>query len=322
MSMKAIRVHQPGGLEALQLEEIPIPTPGEGQVLVRLQAIGVNFIDTYKRSGLYSVPTPFTVGEEGAGVVEALGPGVTGVKPGDRVVYSNVQGSYAEYAVVPADKLVHIPAGLEPKMAVASMLQGMTAHYLVYSTYPLKAGETCIIHAGAGGVGLLLIQMAKMIGATVIATASTEEKRALAKEAGADHALPYEGFEQKAREITGGKGVDVVYDGVGQATWEGSLNSLRVRGMLVLYGQSSGPVAPFNPQVLNQKGGLYLTRPSLWHYTQTRQELEWRAGDVMRWALEGKLKVRIGAEFPLSQAAQAHKALEGRATTGKVLLIP
>jgi len=322
MSMKAIRVHRSGGLEALQLEEIPIPTPGEGQVLVRLQAIGVNFIDTYKRSGLYSVPTPFTVGEEGAGVVEALGPGVTGVKPGDRVVYSNVQGSYAEYAVVPADKLVLIPAGLDPKIAVAAMLQGMTAHYLVYSTYPLKAGETCIIHAGAGGVGLLLIQMAKMIGATVIATASTEEKRALAKEAGADHALSYEGFEQKAREITGGKGVDVVYDGVGQATWEGSLNSLRVRGMLVLYGQSSGPVAPFNPQVLNQKGGLYLTRPSLWHYTQTRQELEWRAGDVMRWALEGKLKVRIGAEFPLSQAAQAHKALEGRATTGKVLLIP
>jgi NADPH2:quinone reductase len=320
--MKAIRVHQPGGLEALQLEDIPTPTPGEGQALVRLQAIGVNFIDTYKRSGLYSVPTPFTVGEEGAGVVEAIGPGVVGVKPGDRVVYSNVQGSYAEYAVVPADKLVQIPAGLEPKIAVAGMLQGMTAHYLAYSTYPLKAGETCIVHAGAGGVGLLLIQIAKMIGATVIATASTEEKRALAKEAGADYALSYEGFDQKAREITGGKGVDVVYDGVGQATWEGSLNSLRIRGMMALYGQSSGPVAPFNPQVLNQKGGLYLTRPSLWHYTQTRQELEWRAGDVMRWALEGKLKVRIGAEFPLAQAAQAHKALQGRETTGKVLLIP
>ncbi len=320
--MKAVRVHQPGDLEALQLEEIPIPTPGEGQALVRLQAIGVNFIDTYKRSGLYSVPTPFTVGEEGAGVVEAVGPGVTSVKPGDRVVYSNVQGSYAEYAVVPADKLVHIPGGLDAKIAVAGMLQGMTAHYLAYSTYPLKAGETCVVHAGAGGVGLLLIQMAKMIGATVITTASTEEKRALAKEAGADYALPYEGFDQKAREITGGKGVDVVYDGVGQATWEGSLNSLRVRGMLVLYGQSSGPVPPFNPQILNQKGGLYLTRPSLWHYTQTRQELEWRAGDVMRWALEGKLNIRIGAQFPLAQAAQAHRALQGRETTGKVLLIP
>ncbi len=320
--MKAIRVHQPGGLETLQLEEIPTPTPGEGQALVRLQAIGVNFIDTYKRSGLYSVPTPFTVGEEGAGLVEAVGPGVTSVKPGDRVVYSNVQGSYAEYAVVPADKLVLIPPGLDPKIAVAAMLQGMTAHYLAYSTYPLKAGETCIVHAGAGGVGLLLIQMAKMIGATVITTASTEEKRALAKKAGADYALPYEGFEQRAREITGGKGVDVVYDGVGQSTWEGSLNSLRIRGMLALYGQSSGPVPPFNPQVLNQKGGLYLTRPSLWHYTQTREELEWRAGDVMRWALEGKLEVRIGAEFTLAQAAQAHKALQGRETTGKVLLIP
>lgn len=320
--MKAIRVHQPGGPEAMQLEDIPAPTPSEGQALVRLQAIGVNFIDTYKRSGLYAVPTPFTVGEEGAGVVEAVGPGVIDVRPGERVVYSNVQGSYAEYAVVPADKLVKIPPGLEPKIAVAGMLQGMTAHYLTHSTYPLKAGETCLIHAGAGGVGLLLIQMAKMIGATVITTASTEEKRALAKQAGADYALPYEGFDQKAREITGGKGVDVVYDGVGQSTWEGSLNSLRIRGMLALYGQSSGPVAPFNPQILNQKGGLFLTRPSLWHYTQTRQELLWRAGDVMRWALEGNLKVRIGAEFPLAQAAQAHMALQGRETTGKVLLVP
>jgi NADPH2:quinone reductase len=322
MSMKAIRVHQPGGPEAMLLEDIPTPTPGEGQALIRLVACGVNFIDTYKRAGLYPVQTPFTLGEEGAGVVEAVGPGVVSVKAGDPVVYSNIQGSYAEYALVPADKLVKVPAGLEPKIAVAGMLQGMTAHYLAHSTYPLRAGETCIVHAGAGGVGLLLIQMARMIGATVITTASSEEKRALAKEAGADHALPYEGFDQKAREITGGKGVDVVYDGVGQSTWEGSLNSLRVRGMLALYGQSSGPVAPFNPQVLNQKGGLFLTRPSLWHYTQTRQELEWRAGDVLRWALEGKLQIRIGAEFPLSQAAQAHLALQGRATTGKVLLIP
>ncbi|WP_299427420.1 quinone oxidoreductase [uncultured Meiothermus sp.] len=320
--MKAIRVHQPGGPEAMLLEDIPTPTPGEGQALIRLVACGVNFIDTYKRAGLYPVQTPFTLGEEGAGVVEAVGPGVVSVKAGDPVVYSNVQGSYAEYALVSADKLVKVPAGLEPKIAVAGMLQGMTAHYLAHSTYPLRAGETCIVHAGAGGVGLLLIQMARMIGATVITTASSEEKRALAKEAGADHALPYEGFDQKAREITGGKGVDVVYDGVGQSTWEGSLNSLRVRGMLALYGQSSGPVAPFNPQVLNQKGGLFLTRPSLWHYTQTRQELEWRAGDVLRWALEGKLQIRVGAEFPLSQAAQAHLALQGRATTGKVLLIP
>lgn len=304
------------------LEDIPTPTPGEGQALVRLLASGVNFIDTYKRSGLYAVPTPFTLGEEGAGVVEVVGPGVLSVNPGDLVVYSNVQGSYAQYALVPADKLVRVPAGLEPKIAVAGMLQGMTAHYLAHSTYPLKAGEACLIHAGAGGVGLLLIQMARLIGATVITTASTEEKRALAKEAGADFALPYEGFDQKAREITGGKGVDVVYDGVGQSTWEGSLTSLRIRGMLALYGQSSGPVAPFDPQVLNQKGGLFLTRPSLWHYTQTRQELDWRAGDVLRWALEGKLQIRIGAEFPLAQAAQAHIALQGRKTTGKLLLIP
>ncbi|WP_027881308.1 quinone oxidoreductase family protein [Meiothermus rufus] len=320
--MKAIRVHQPGGLEAMVLEELPIPTPGEGEALVRLQAIGVNYIDTYKRSGLYRVPTPFTLGEEGAGVVEAVGPGVEEVRPGEKVVYCNVQGSYAEYALVAADKLVRVPEGLEAKQAVAGMLQGMTAHYLVHSTYPLRAGETCLIHAGAGGVGLLLIQMAKRLGATVIATASTEEKRALAREAGADHTLPYEGFDQRVREITEGRGVDVVYDGVGQATWEGSLNSLRIRGMLALYGQSSGPVLPFNPQVLNQKGGLYLTRPSLWHYTQTRQELLWRAGDVLRWIQEGSLKVRIGAEFPLEQAALAHRALQGRQTTGKVLLLP
>ncbi len=320
--MKAIRVHQPGGLEAMRLEDLPVPTPGGGEALVRLQAIGVNYIDTYKRSGLYRVPTPFTLGEEGAGVVEAVGPGVEEVRPGDSVVYCNVQGSYAEYALVPADKLVKVPEGLEAKQAVAGMLQGMTAHYLGHSTYPLQAGETCLVHAGAGGVGLLLIQMAKRLGATVIATASTEEKRALAREAGADHTLPYEGFDQKVREITQGRGVDVVYDGVGQATWEGSLSSLRIRGMLVLYGQSSGPVPPFDPQVLNQKGGLYLTRPSLWHYTQTRQELLWRAGDVLRWIQEGRLKVRIGAEFPLEQATLAHRALQGRQTTGKVLLLP
>ncbi len=306
----------------MRLEDLPVPTPGGGEALVRLQAIGVNYIDTYKRSGLYRVPTPFTLGEEGAGVVEAVGPGVEEVRPGDSVVYCNVQGSYAEYALVPADKLVRVPEGLEAKQAVAGMLQGMTAHYLGHSTYPLRAGETCLIHAGAGGVGLLLIQMAKRLGATVIATASTEEKRALAREAGADHTLPYEGFDQKVREITQGRGVDVVYDGVGQATWEGSLSSLRIRGMLVLYGQSSGPVPPFDPQVLNQKGGLYLTRPSLWHYTQTRQELLWRAGDVLRWIQEGRLKVRIGAEFPLEQATLAHRALQGRQTTGKVLLLP
>lgn len=320
--MKAIRVHNPGGPEAMRLEEIPVPAPGEGQVLVRIEAVGVNFIDVYKRSGIYALPTPFVVGEEAAGVVEAVGPGVSGVKAGERVAWANVMGAYAEYAVVPAEKLVRVPEGLDSRTAAALMLQGMTAHYLAKSTYPLKAGETCVVHAGAGGVGLLLIQMAKMIGARVIATASSEEKRALAREAGADHALPYEGFEQGVLELTGGKKADVVYDGVGQATWEGSLNSLRVRGMLVLYGQSSGPVPPFDPQVLNRKGGLYLTRPSLWHYTQDRAELEWRAGEVLRWAAEGRLKVRIGAQFPLEQAAQAHAKLQGRETTGKVLLIP
>lgn len=306
----------------MQLEEIPVPAPGEGQVLVRVQAAGVNFIDIYKRSGIYALPTPFTVGEEAAGVVEAVGPGVGGVKPGERVAWANVMGAYAEYALVPAEKLVRIPEGLDSRTAAALMLQGMTAHYLAKSTYPLKAGETCVVHAAAGGVGLLLIQIAKMIGARVIATASSEEKRTLAREAGADHTLPYENFDQRVLEITGGKKADVVYDGVGQATWEGSLNSLRVRGMMVLYGQSSGPVPPFDPQVLNRKGGLYLTRPSLWHYTQDRAELEWRAGEIMQWVAEGRLKVRIGAQFPLEQAAQAHAKLQGRETTGKVLLIP
>lgn len=306
----------------MQLEEIPVPAPGEGQVLVRVQAAGVNFIDIYKRSGIYALPTPFTVGEEAAGVVEAVGPGVGGVKPGERVAWANVMGAYAEYALVPAEKLVRIPEGLDSRTAAALMLQGMTAHYLTRSTYPLKAGETCVVHAAAGGVGLLLIQIAKMIGARVIATASSEEKRTLAREAGADHTLPYENFDQRVLEITGGKKADVVYDGVGQATWEGSLNSLRVRGMMVLYGQSSGPVPPFDPQVLNRKGGLYLTRPSLWHYTQDRAELEWRAGEIMQWVAEGRLKVRIGAQFPLEQAAQAHAKLQGRETTGKVLLIP
>lgn len=320
--MKAIRVHTPGGLEAMRLEEIPVPVAGEGQVLVRVQAVGVNFIDIYKRSGIYALPTPFTVGEEAAGVVEAVGPGVSGVKPGDRVAWANVVGAYAEYAAVPAEKLVRVPEGLDSRTAAALMLQGMTAHYLLKSTYPLKAGETCVIHAGAGGVGLLLIQMARMIGARVIATASSEAKRALAREAGADHTLPYENFDQGVLELTGGKKADVVYDGVGQATWEGSLNSLRVRGMMVLYGQSSGPVPPFDPQVLNRKGGLYLTRPSLWHYTQDRAELEWRASEVLQWAAEGRLKVRIGAQFPLEQAAEAHARLQGRETTGKVLLIP
>lgn len=321
-TMNAIRVHQNGGPEQMILEQLPIPTPGAGQVLIKLEAIGINFIDTYKRSGLYSIPLPSTLGEEAAGTVAALGEGVSGLAVGDKVAYSGVQGAYAEYAAVPADRVIKAPPELDSRLAAALMLQGMTAHYLAYSTFPLKAGDTCIVHAGAGGVGLLLIQMAKMLGATVISTASSDEKRVLAKEAGADYAIAYEGFEKVAREATAGKGVDVVYDGVGQSTWEASLNSLRVRGMMVLYGQSSGPVAPFNPQLLSQKGGLFLTRPTLWHYTQDRAELEWRASDILKWAAEGKLKVRIGAEFRLAQAALAHQKLQGRETTGKVLLIP
>ncbi len=318
--MKAIRIHQHGGPEVMKLEDIPRPVPQEGEVLIKVHAAGVNFIDTYQRSGLYQVQLPYTLGLEAAGeVARSSSPDF---KPGDKVVHASAPGAYAEFMLVPAGKLVKIPPGLKPKIAAAAMLQGMTAHYLVHSAYPLKPGDTCVIHAGAGGVGLLLIQMAKRIGAAVIATAGSDDKLRLAKEVGADHTIPYEGFAQKVRELTGGKGVQVVYDGVGKSTFGGSLESLAIRGMLVLYGQASGPVAAFDPQLLNAKGGLFLTRPSLWHYTQTREELEWRANDVMNWAAKGDLKVRIGAEFPLSQAAEAHRKLQGRETTGKVLLIP
>ncbi len=318
--MKAIRVHAYGGPEALRLEELPLPEPGPGEVLVRVEYAGVNYIDTYRRRGLYPVALPFTLGEEGAGVVEKVGAGVLAFRPGDRVAWSNVLGSYAEYQVVPASRLVPIPEGLSTRLAAAALLQGMTAHYLVEATYPLKPKEVAVVHAGAGGVGQLLIQLAKEKGATVIATASTEEKRALARARGADFALAYEGFAQVVREITDGAGADVVYDGVGQATFEESLDALRQRGMLVLFGQSSGPVPPFDPQVLNRKGGLFLTRPSLHHYTASRQELLHRAGEVFRRLLEGRLTVHIGGEFPLSEAAEAHRALEGRKTTGKLLL--
>ncbi|MFD3006554.1 quinone oxidoreductase family protein [Thermus tengchongensis] len=319
--MKAVRVHQTGGPEVLRLEDIPIPEPGPGEVLVRLLAIGVNYIDTYKRKGLYPMPLPFTLGEEGAGVVEKVGEGVLGVAPGDKVAFANVQGAYAEYQVVPAERLVPVPEGLDPKLAAAVLLQGMTVHYLLKSTYPVAPGDQVLVHAGAGGVGLLLIQWAKRLGATVYATASTEAKRALAKEAGADYALPYEGFAQAVKALSGG-GVDVVYDGVGQSTFEGSLEALRPRGYLVLFGQSSGPVPPLDPQVLNRKGSLFLTRPTLHHYTASRKELLFRAGEVFQAVREGWLRVRIGAEFPLEKAREAHEALEGRRTTGKVLLIP
>ncbi|WP_337843958.1 quinone oxidoreductase [Thermus sp.] len=319
--MKAIRVRETGGPEVLRLEELPTPRPGLGEVLVRLEAIGVNYIDTYKRKGLYPVPLPFTLGEEGAGVVEQVGEGVVGVRPGDRVAFANVQGSYAEYQVVPAERLVPIPEGLDSRLAAALLLQGMTVHYLLESTYPVRPGDQILVHAGAGGVGSLLIQWAKRKGATVYATASTEEKRALCRALGADYALPYEGFAQAVKALSGG-GVDVVYDGVGKETFGGSLEALRPRGTLVLFGQSSGPVPPLDPQVLNRMGSLFLTRPTLHHYTQNRKELLWRAGEVFRAAREGWLRVKIGAEFPLEKAREAHEALEGRRTVGKVLLIP
>lgn len=320
--MKAIVVQQVGGPEVLSYQDQPRPQAAQGQLLVRLEAVGVNFIDTYQRAGLYPLPTPFILGQEGAGEVVEVGPGANGWQPGDRVAFCNVMGAYAEYLAVPADKAVRIPQGVSAQTAAAAMLQGMTAHYLAYSTYPLKPGDTCLIHAGAGGVGLLLIQLARHLGATVMATAGTPDKRQLAQQAGAHQVLPYEGFAQAVRDLTAGQGVQVVYDGVGQSTFEGSLDSLEVRGMMVLYGQSSGPVPPFNPQILNQKGGLFLTRPSLWHYTRNRQELEWRAGDILEGAATGGMNVRVGATYPLAQAAQAHLALQGRQTTGKVLLVP
>ena len=322
--MKAIRVHSNGGPEVLKLEEIPDPAPGPGQAVVRVEAAGVNFIDVYQRMGLYRIPLPFTLGQEGAGDVVAVGEGVTALKAGDRVAWTSVLGSYAERAVVPADRLVPLPANLTTKQGAAIMLQGMTAHYLATSTYPLKPGDACIVHAGAGGVGLLLTQIAKLRGARVITTVSTPEKAALSREAGADEVVQYttEDFEAAARKATGGKGVQVVYDSVGKTTWDKSLNSLAVRGVLAFFGQSSGPIGQIDPQILNQKGSLFLTRPSLFHYTATRDELLQRAGEVLGWVRDGKLKLRMELEFPLKDAAEAHRALEGRKTTGKVLLIP
>jgi NADPH2:quinone reductase len=321
--MHAVRIHQHGGPEVLRYEEVPTPAPGEGQALVRLVACGVNFIDIYQRKGLYKLDLPATLGQEGAGVVEAVGPGVTEVKPGDRVAYSNVLGSYAEYVVVPAQRLVPIPEGVTYQQAAAAMLQGMTAHYLVTSTYPLKPGDACLVHAAAGGVGLLLVQMAKRRGATVIGTVSTEEKAKLAREAGADHVIVYtqQDFEAEVLRVTEGRKLQVVYDSVGKDTFEKSLNCLALRGMLVLYGQSRGPVPPFDPQVLAQKGSLFLTRPVLWHYTTTREELLWRAGEVLDWVRTGELQLRVDRAYPLAQAAEAQRALEGRQTTGKVLLL-
>jgi NADPH:quinone reductase len=322
--MKAIQIHQTGGPEVLQLAELPIPEPGPGQVLIRVEAIGVNFIEIYFRKGTYKASMPLVPGSEAAGTVEELGPGVTGFKAGDAVASVSVLGSYAEYALVAAASLVKVPGGLTMEQAAAAMLQGMTAHYLTHSTYPLKAGETVLVQAGAGGVGLLLTQMAVRIGARVITTVSTEEKAELSREAGASDVVLYteKEFEPEVKRLTGGKGVDVVYDSVGKTTFEGSLNCLRPRGLLALFGASSGPVPPFDPMQLSGRGSLFLTRPTLWHYIGSRAELEMRAGDVLGWAAKGELKLRTEYLYPLAEAAQAQTDLQARKTTGKILLEP
>ncbi len=321
--MKAIRVHEVGGPEVLRYEDIPVPTPGPGQAQVKVEAIGLNYIDVYFRSGLYKTSLPFTPGMEAAGTVTAVTPGVTVVKVGDRVAYAPSMGAYAEYAVVPAERLVPLPQGVDFRPAAGVTLQGMTAHYLAHSTYPLKSGDTALIHAAAGGVGLLLIQIAKMRGARVFGTVSTKEKAALAREAGADEVILYseKDFEAEVMRLTGGKGVNVVYDSVAKTTFDKSLNCLAPRGVLALFGQSSGPVPPVDPARL-AKNAVFLTRPGLQQYTSTRTELLQRAGDVFDWVRSGKLKVRISETLPLKEAAEAHRRLEGRKTTGKVLLIP
>ena len=322
--MRAIRVHAFGGPEVLKFEEVPDPAPGPGEAVVRVEAAGVNFIDVYHRTGAYKAPLPSTLGQEGAGTVEAVAPDVEFVAPGDRVAWASVSGAYAEKAAVPAARLVRIPVGLTARQAAAAMLQGMTAHYLACSTYPLKSRDACLVQAAAGGVGLLLVQIAKLRGATVIGTVSSAEKARLARGAGADATVDYtkEDFEAAARRLTDGRGVHVVYDSVGRSTFQKSLASLAPRGMLVLFGQSSGAVDPLDPQVLAQRGSLYLTRPTLAHYVASREELLARAVEVLGWVRDGTLKLRIEHEFPLAEAAEAHRALEGRQTTGKILLIP
>ena len=314
--MKAVFVEQPGGIENLKYADLPKPTPGPGQALVKVAASGVNFIDIYFRKGVYPAPTPIVLGSEGAGTVEAVGPDVKNVAPGDRVAYAMPRGSYAEYQAVPAWQLVKIPASVNFETAAAAMLQGMTAHYLTHSTYPLKSGDSCLVHAAAGGTGSLIVQMAKMLGARVIATVGTEDKARQAKELGADEVVIYTKEDFTARA----KGVHVVYDSVGQATFMQSLDCLRPRGMMVSFGNASGPVKDFSPLILSQKGSLFLTRPTLASYTATADELDWRARDVFNWIGQGKLKLHIHKVYPLADAAGAQRDLEGRGTTGKLLL--
>jgi len=322
--VKAVRIHETGGPEALRLEDVPEPTPGAGEALVKIEAAGVNYIDVYFRTGLYPYPLPGTLGLEAAGTVVAVGPGVLDIRPGDRVAYTSVPGSYAQMNAVPADRLVVLPGGVSFRQGAAAMLQGMTAHYLAVSTYPLRTGDTCLVHAAAGGVGLLLCQIAKMRGAIVIGTTSTDDKAALARGAGADHVILYteRDFAAETRRLTGGTGVHVVYDGVGVSTFAKGLDCLRPRGMMVLFGQASGPVPPFDLSLLNLKGSLYVTRPSLGAYVGSRAELVERSSDVLGWIAAGKLQLRIEHEFPLAAAAEAHRVLEGRRTTGKILLLP
>jgi len=321
--MKAIQVKHTGGPEVLGLVELPVPEPKANEAVVKIVAAGVNFIDVYFREGRYKAVVPFVPGQEAAGDVVALGSAVTDVRVGDRVGYTTVLGSYAEYAAVPADRLVKIPEGVSYEQAAASLLQGMTAQYLLYSTYPLKKGETALAHAAAGGVGLILVQMAHNLGARVIGTVSTAEKAKVAREAGADDVILYTqvDFEVETRRLTNGKGVDVVYDSVGKTTFEKGLNVIRPRGYMVLYGGSSGPVPPFDPIQLSQKGSLYLTRPTLAQYTATREDLEERSQAVFGMIAAGKLKLRIEHTYPLKDVAQAHRDLEARKTTGKVLLL-
>jgi len=322
--MKAIQINEPGGPEAMELVELPVPQPKANEALVKLAASGVNFIDVYNREGRYKVPLPFVLGHEGAGTVTAVGADVKSVKLGDRLAWTSVLGSYAEYAAIPADRLVPIPAGISEQQAAAAMLQGLTAQYLTHDTYPLQRGETALVHAAAGGVGLLLTQIAHNIGARVIATVSTDEKAKLAREAGANEIILYthSDFEAETKRLTGGKGVDVVYDSVGKTTFEKGLNILRPRGMMVLFGGSSGAVPPFDPIVLTQKGSLFLTRPSLNNYIAAREELTARSAAVFAMMAAGKLKLRIEHIYPLAEAERAHQELEGRKTTGKLLLIP
>jgi NADPH2:quinone reductase len=320
--MRAIQVKEPGGPEKMALVDIAVPQPGPHQALVRIAASGVNFIDVYFRTGLYKADLPLSLGSEGAGTVEAVGAEVTEVAPGDRVAYAMARGSYAEYAVVPAAQLVKLPDTVDFATAAAAMLQGMTAHYLTHSTFPLKSGDTCLVHAAAGGTGGLIVQMAKMLGARVFGTVSTPAKAQAARASGADETILYtqQDFEIEVKRLTNGRGVDVVYDSVGKTTFDKSLNALRARGTMALFGQSSGPVPPFDPNILNGKGSLFLTRPSLGYYLLTRDELVWRAGDVLQWIAAGKLQLRVDRTYPLAEAAAAHRALEGRHTMGKLVL--